>query len=57
MNILPDFEMKNFYGSHVKITGVLHHCPIEHINCIKDDAIRSVEDINAEIIECLKEYL
>ncbi len=38
MNILPDFEMKNFYGSHVKITGVLHHCPIEHINCIKDIA-------------------
>ena len=29
----------------------------KHINCIKDDAIRSVEDINAEIIECLKEYL
>lgn len=34
MNIIPDFDKRNFYGCRVMVTGVLHHCPIEHINCI-----------------------
>ena len=29
----------------------------KHINCINDNKIRTIEDINKEIIECLNEYL
>ena len=29
----------------------------KHINCIKDNKIRTIEDINEEIISCLNEYL
>lgn len=38
MNTIPDFDKRGFYGCRVMITGVLHHCPIEHINFIKDIA-------------------
>ena len=38
MNTIPDFDKRSFYGCRVMITGVLRHCPIEHINFIKDIA-------------------
>ncbi len=47
-------HLKNSEVAYIELSELYNW---KHINCIKDDAIRSVEDINAEIIECLKEYL
>ena len=47
-------HLKNSVVAYIELSELYNW---KHINCIKDDAIRSVEDINAEIIECLKEYL
>ena len=47
-------HLKNSEVSYIELSELYNW---KHINCIKDDAIRSVEDINTEIIECLKEYL
>ena len=47
-------HLKNSEVAYIELSELYNW---KHINCIKDDAIRSVEDINTEIIECLKEYL
>ena len=47
-------HLKNSEVAYIELSELYNW---KHINCLKDDAIRSVEDINAEIIECLKEYL
>ena len=47
-------HLKNSEVAYIELSELYNW---KHINCIKEDAIRSVEDINAEIIECLKEYL
>ena len=47
-------HLKNSEVAYIELSELYNW---KHINCIKDDAIRSVENINAEIIECLKGYL
>ena len=47
-------HLKNSEVAYIELSELYNW---KHINCIKEDAIRSVEDINTEIIECLKEYL
>ena len=47
-------HLKNSDIAYVELSTLYNW---KHINCISDDNIRSVEDINEEIIECIKEYL
>ncbi|MBQ8472360.1 MAG: dTMP kinase [Bacilli bacterium] len=47
-------HLKNSEIAYVELSELYNW---KHINCINDDNIRSVEDINEEIVECIKEYL
>ena len=47
-------HLKNSEIAYVELSELYNW---KHINCISDDNIRSVEDINEEIVECIKEYL
>ena len=47
-------HLKNSEIAYVELSELYNW---HHLNCIKDDSIRDIEDINLEIVECLKEYL
>jgi len=47
-------HLKNSEVAYVELSELYNW---KHINCIKDNKIRTIEDINKEIIDCLKEYL
>ena len=46
--------LKNSEVAYIELSTLYNW---KHINCIKDDSIRTIEDINKEIISCLEEYL
>ena len=47
-------HLKNSEIAYVELSEMYNW---KHINCIKDDNIRDIEDISQEIVECIKEYL
>ena len=47
-------HLKNSEVAYIELSEMYNW---KHINCIKDDKIRTIEDINEEILSCLKEYL
>ena len=47
-------HLKNSEIAYVELSEMYNW---KNINCIKDDKIRTIEDINEEILSCLKEYL
>ena len=47
-------HLKNSEVAYIELSEMYNW---KHINCIKDNKIRTIEDINKEIIECIKEYL
>ena len=47
-------HLKNSEVAYIELSDMYNW---KHINCIKDKKIRTIEDINEEIIECIKEYL
>ena len=51
---LSEEHLKNSEIAYVELSEMYNW---KNINCINDDNIRTIEDINKEIIECLKEYL
>ncbi len=51
---MSEEHLKNSEIAYVELSELYNW---KNINCIKNDEIRSIEDINEEIIECLKEYL
>ncbi len=46
--------LKNSETAYIELAALYNW---QNINCIKDNKIRDIEDINKEIIECLKEYM
>ena len=51
---LSEEHLKNSEIAYVELSEMYNW---KHINCIKDDEIRTIEDINREILECISEYL
>lgn len=51
---LSEEHLKNSEIAYVELSEMYNW---KHINCIKDDEIRTIEDINKEILECISEYL
>ncbi len=51
---MSEEHLKNSEIAYVELSELYNW---KSINCIKNDEIRTIEDINEEIIECLKEYL
>ena len=51
---MSEEHLKNSEIAYVELSEMYNW---KNINCIKDESIRTIEDINKEIIECLKEYL
>ncbi len=51
---MSEEHLKNSEIAYVELSELYNW---KNINCIKNDEIRTIEDINEEIIECLKEYL
>ncbi len=47
-------HLKNSEIAYVELSQLYNW---KNINCIKNNEIRTIEDINEEIIECIKEYL
>ena len=47
-------HLKNSEVAYIELSEMYNW---KHINCIKDDKIRTIEDINEEILAYLKEYL
>lgn len=47
-------HLKNSEVAYIELSDMYNW---KHINCIKDNKIRTIEDINEEIISCIKEYL
>ena len=47
-------HLKNSEVAYVELSELYNW---KHINCIKDDNIRTIEDINEEILNCIEEYL
>ena len=47
-------HLKNSEIAYVELSEMYNW---KHINCIKDDNMRTVDEINEEIIDCIKEYL
>ena len=47
-------HLKNSEIAYVELSELYNW---KYINCIENDSIRSVENINEEILECIKEYL
>ena len=50
---ISEEHLKNSEVAYIELSSMYNW---KHINCIKDNEIRTIEDINKEIIECLKEY-
>ena len=46
--------MKNSEIAYIELSELYNW---KNINCIKNDEIRTIDDINEEILDCLKEYL
>ena len=51
---MSEEHLKNSEIAYIELSELYNW---KHINCIKDEKIRDIEDINKEILECLKEYL
>ena len=51
---LSEEHLKNSEIAYVELSELYNWF---HINCIKDDNMRTVDEINEEIIDCIKEYL
>ena len=51
---MSEEHLKNSEIAYVELSEMYNW---KNINCIKDDKIRTIEDINEEILSCLKEYL
>ena len=51
---ISEEHLKNSEVAYIELSEMYNW---KHINCIKDDKIRTIENINEEIISCLKEYL
>lgn len=47
-------HLKNSEIAYIELSELYNW---KNINCIKDDNIRSIEDINNEILKCIEEYL
>ena len=47
-------HLKNSEVAYIELSEMYNW---KHINCIKDDKIRTIEDINEEILSYLREYL
>ena len=47
-------HLKNSEVAYIELSEMYNW---KHINCIKDNKIRTIESINEEILSCLKEYL
>ena len=47
-------HLKNSEVAYIELSEMYNW---KHINCIENDHIRTIEDINKEIISCLDEYL
>lgn len=51
---MSEEHLKNSEIAYIELSEMYNW---KHINCIKDDNIRTIDDINNEILECIKEYL
>ena len=47
-------HLKNSEIAYVELSELYNW---KHINCIENDSIRTIEDINEEILKCIEEYL
>ncbi len=47
-------HLKNSEIAYIELSELYNW---KNINCIKNDEIRTIDDINEEILDCLKEYL
>ncbi len=51
---LSEEHLKNSEVAYIELANLYNW---KHINCIKDDKIRDIKDINSEILDYLKEYM